>query len=241
MVLSVQISIISLISLAFLCAQSSRLGFAFARDRGLPFSGFFSKVNHQSHVPVNAICLVVVINMALMSIYFGSVTGFNTILAISTEGFCKCFNVPYTTQLLIMFRPILHHAVGSPSMGCWSGKGPEFIEGSYNRKFGVWLNILGLLYLAFACITFNFPSTNPINASNMNYTCAAVGVSVLTATVTWFATGSKQFSGPQAGCMLQGGAIHAHHVSESVDGSLETHIMDHKVMDPVVDNKAHTE
>jgi amino acid transporter len=113
MVLSVQISIISLISLAFLCAQSSRLAFAFARDGGLPFSGFFSKVNHQSHVPVNAICLVVVINMALMSIYFGSVTGFSTILAISTEG----FNVPYTTQLLIMFRPILHNAVGSPSMG----------------------------------------------------------------------------------------------------------------------------
>jgi choline transport protein len=90
---------------------------SFARDGGLPFSGFFSKVNHQSHVPVNAICLVVVINMALMSIYFGSVTGFSTILAISTEGFCKCFNVPYTTQLLIMFRPILHNAVGSPSMG----------------------------------------------------------------------------------------------------------------------------
>jgi choline transport protein len=26
----------------------------------------------------------------LMSIYFGSITGFNTILLISTEGFCKC-------------------------------------------------------------------------------------------------------------------------------------------------------
>jgi hypothetical protein len=125
--------------------------------------------------------------------------------------------------------------------GRWSGKGPEFIEGSYNLKFGVWLNILGLLYLAFACITFNFPSTYPISASNMNYTCAAVGVSVLIAAVTWFTTGSKQFSGPQAGGMLQGGVLHAHHFSESVDGSLENHIMDHKVMDPVVDNKAHTE
>ena len=89
MVLSVQISIISLISLAFLCAQNSRLAFAFARDGGLPFSKFFSKVDPKRHVPINAICLVV-INMALMSIYFGSVTGFNTILAISTKGFCKC-------------------------------------------------------------------------------------------------------------------------------------------------------
>jgi choline transport protein len=89
MALSVQISIISLISLAFLCAQSSRLAFAFARDGGLPFSSFFSKVNPKSQVPVNAICLVVAVNIVLMSIYFGSVTGFGTILAISTEGFCK--------------------------------------------------------------------------------------------------------------------------------------------------------
>jgi uncharacterized membrane protein YczE len=33
--------------------------------------------------------LVVAVNIVLMSIYFGSVTGFGTILAISTEGFCK--------------------------------------------------------------------------------------------------------------------------------------------------------
>lgn len=89
MVLSIQISIISLVSLAFLCAQSSRLAFSFARDGGIPFSRYFSKVDPKTHVPINAICLVVAVNIALMSIYFGSVTGFNTILAISTEGFCK--------------------------------------------------------------------------------------------------------------------------------------------------------
>jgi choline transport protein len=123
--------------------------------------------------------------------------------------------------------------------GRWTGKGPEFIEGSYNLKFGAWVNIIGLLYLAFAAITFNFPSVYPINASNMNYTSAAVGVSVLIAGVTWLTTGSKHFSGPQAGSMLQGGAIHARHVPSSVDSSLDTHMTDHKAMDPVVDNKAH--
>ncbi len=91
MLLAVQISVIGLVSLAFLCAQSSRLTFAFARDGGLPFSNFFSKVNKKSHVPVNAICLVVVVNIAFMSVYFGSVTAFGTILAISTEGFCKYY------------------------------------------------------------------------------------------------------------------------------------------------------
>jgi len=32
---------------------------------------------------------VLIINMALMSIYYGTVTGFNTVLAICTEAFCE--------------------------------------------------------------------------------------------------------------------------------------------------------
>ena len=88
--LTILITIIALISLAFLMAQSSRVIFSFARDRGLPFSGIISKVHPTLHVPVYSILLVLVINIALMSLYFGTVTGFNTVLAISTEAFCKC-------------------------------------------------------------------------------------------------------------------------------------------------------
>jgi choline transport protein len=64
-----------------------------ARDRGLPFSGIISKVHPTLHVPVYSILLVLVINMALMSIYFGTVEGFNTVLAICTEAFCKSSNI----------------------------------------------------------------------------------------------------------------------------------------------------
>ena len=83
------VTIIALVSLAFLMAQSSRVVFSFARDGGLPFSNIISYVHPTLHVPIYAIALVLVVNMALMSIYFGSITGFNTVLAISTEGFCK--------------------------------------------------------------------------------------------------------------------------------------------------------
>ena len=94
LVMSIAVTIIALVSLCFLCAQSSRVVFAFARDRGLPFSGFFAKVDRKRFVPINSILLVLGVNMALMSIYFGSVTGFNTVLAISTEGFCKADHIP---------------------------------------------------------------------------------------------------------------------------------------------------
>jgi choline transport protein len=100
LVMSICVTIIALVSLCFLCAQSSRVVFAFARDRGLPFSSFFSKVDRKLFVPVNSILLVLGVNMALMSIYFGSITGFNTVLAISTEGFCKPSQRPTSYPLM---------------------------------------------------------------------------------------------------------------------------------------------
>jgi len=86
--LTILVTVIALVSLWFLMAQSSRVVFSFARDRGLPFSDAISYVHPTLHTPVNAILVVLVVNIGLMSIYFGTVEGFNTVLAISTEAFC---------------------------------------------------------------------------------------------------------------------------------------------------------
>ena len=61
----------------------------------------------------------------------------------------------------------------------------------------VTVNFIGLTYLLFACITFNFPSVYPVNSENMNYTSAAVGVIMFVAAVTWFTAARKRFSGPE--------------------------------------------
>lgn len=58
------------------------------------------------------------------------------------------------------------------------------------------LNILGLLFLLFAAITFNFPTSYPVTHKSMNYTSAAIGVIGVIATVTWITTGKRKFSGP---------------------------------------------
>jgi amino acid transporter len=55
---------------------------------GLPFSDFLSKVEPKRSVPVNALCLTVFVQLALNSIYFGTLTGFETVISIATEGFC---------------------------------------------------------------------------------------------------------------------------------------------------------
>jgi choline transport protein len=53
-----------------------------------------------------------------------------------------------------------------------------------------------LIFLLFTSITFNFPSVNPVDPENMNYTSAAVGVVMIVAGVTWVTTAQSQFRGP---------------------------------------------
>ena len=66
-------------------------------------------------------------------------------------------------------------------------------------KYGIVLNIVGFVFLLFASITFNFPTVNPVNEENMNYTSAAIGVIGLISAVTWIMTGRKRFTGPDTG------------------------------------------
>jgi amino acid transporter len=83
------ITVIMFVSTISLITDGSRSLYAFARDHGLPFSGFLSQVSKKRQVPVNAVVVTVVIQMAFNSIYFGTVTGFNTVVSIATTGFCK--------------------------------------------------------------------------------------------------------------------------------------------------------
>ncbi|KAI1612688.1 amino acid transporter [Exophiala viscosa] len=209
--LTTLITVIALVSLCFLMAQSSRVIFSFARDHGLPFSDTISKVHPTLHVPVYSILTVLVVNMALMAIYFGSVTGFNTVLGISTEGFYLSYIMPLLMRI----------------WGRVSGRGE--IDSAYSLgRFGMLFNVIGILYLAFAAIVFNFPSTNPVNGSTMNYTSAAVGVSGLIATATWLTTGRTRFTGPQRGGILEGrgprlneDAHHVHPAHDPLKGNLK--------------------
>ena len=84
------ITVIGIFCAAALQAEGSRSLYAFARDNGLPFSSFWCKVSRgKTPVPTNAILLAGAVQMALCAIDFGTVTGFNTVIAIATEGFCE--------------------------------------------------------------------------------------------------------------------------------------------------------
>ena len=135
------ITVIVLVCANALLAEGSRSLFAFARDHGLPFSTIFAKVEPKRQVPVYAILLACAVQMALNSIYFGTLTGFNTVVSIATEGFCRSsFAVLPPVVSNISPRPFLCHATTrahnglvyrtckSPARTVYSGKLRHFLK-----------------------------------------------------------------------------------------------------------------
>lgn len=88
-ILSSLIAVIVIVAGNNLLAEGSRAVYAFARDNGLPFSKIFAKVESRRQVPMNAVFLTLAVQLALNAIEFGTTTGFETVISISTEGFCK--------------------------------------------------------------------------------------------------------------------------------------------------------
>lgn len=96
-------------------------------------------------------------------------------------------------------------ALFSRLLGCLSGHVTK-LDGPYSFSVpvSITLNAIGLLFLLFASITFNFPSTYPVDKDSMNYTSAAIGVIGLIGAITWFTTSRRQFTGPGAVSFLRG-------------------------------------
>jgi choline transport protein len=128
----------------------------------------------------------VLCRIALNSIYFGTFTCFATVIAIATEDFYLSYAMPLLVRILARFTGRARVLPGPYTLGKWA----------------IWLNSIGLLFLTFAAITFNFPSVAPVNEQNMNYCSAAIGVIGLVTIVTWVVDGRKNFRGPDAGGVL---------------------------------------
>ena len=179
--LSSLIVVIVLVCANALLAEGSRSLFAFARDHGLPFSSLFAKVESKRQVPVYAILLACAVQMALNSIYFGTLTGFNTVISIATEGFYLSYAMPLLARIL-----------------SWFTGDAKILSGPYNLgRWGIIMNVVGLSFLVFTSITFNFPTLAPVDSGNMNYTSAAIGIIGLISIITWLISGRKDFTGPQ--------------------------------------------
>lgn len=100
---SICLMIFPLICLLFatigIMTTSSRMTYAFARDRGIPFSSFFAKIHPTLDVPVNALMLTTGLVIIFGCIFLGSNSAFNAIVSASVVALGISYGIPPAINL----------------------------------------------------------------------------------------------------------------------------------------------
>jgi amino acid transporter len=134
-----------MIALSIFCgmtnmATDSGQLFAFARDHGVPFSGFFSAVAIGWDIPLNAVLFTITISCLLSIINIGSLIAFNQ---ITSSSLCALLS-PYTVSISCMALKRIH-------------KEPLLQSHLVLGRWGLPINLLSLGFLLLAFIMIFFP------------------------------------------------------------------------------------
>ncbi|EXJ73826.1 uncharacterized protein A1O5_03588 [Cladophialophora psammophila CBS 110553] len=160
-------------------ATGSRQIFAFARDRGVPFSNWVAYVPKGWDIPLNGVIFTVVVSCLLSLINIGSQIAFNQLTSLGLCALLSSYIVSISCMAIKRIRkePLL------PS---------KFSLGRY----GLAINLLsvGFLLLAFIMIFFP-PGPNP-NPQTMNWAIVVYGGVVFSSLTYYVFRGRFRYAGP---------------------------------------------
>ena len=155
---------------------NSRMTYAFSRDGALPGSRLWKQVNPRTGTPTNSIWLCVVIAAILVLPSLWNTTAYLAATSIAIIGLYIAYVAPvFLRRLNPDFRP------GPWTLGRWSPA----------------VGWIAIVWVIIICILFILPTASPITATTFNFTIVAVAIVVGAATIWWFASARKWFTGPR--------------------------------------------
>ena len=155
---------------------NSRMSYAFARDGALPGSRIWKKVNPRTGTPTNSIWLCVTISTLLVLPSLWNTTAYAAATSIAVIGLYIAYVGPVLLRRL----------------------NPDFQPGPWHLgKWSAPIGWIAIVWVAIICVLFVLPTAGPVTALNFNYTIFAVVVVVGAATIWWFASARKWFTGPK--------------------------------------------
>lgn len=176
----------ALITLMCLCstisnvATASRQMFAFARDRGLPFSSFLCRVKPGWDIPLNAVLVSFIITCLLSLINLGSAVAFNAIVSLTVGAILSSYIISISC---VAIRKIRNDHPLPPAR--WS-----------LGKSGLPINIAAVLFLLVIYVFAFFPLASPVTPETMNWSSLIYGFIVVFAIVYYFVHGRNVYDGP---------------------------------------------
>ncbi|KAH0287410.1 amino acid transporter, partial [Aureobasidium sp. EXF-3399] len=161
-------------------AAGSRQIFSFARDKGMPFSGWFRQiVTIGTPIPLNAILFSLSITVVLALINLGSTTAFNSIVGLlaGSGGFSYSISIACVLWRKICKRPLPQ---GRFSLG----------------RSGIPINMFAVLYMIQQAIISFFPMFASVTVKMMNYGCVMFGGVAIISIVYYLVRGRHVYKGP---------------------------------------------
>ncbi|KAI4192638.1 MAG: hypothetical protein LQ346_004218 [Caloplaca aetnensis] len=180
-------------------ASSSRQLYAFARDRGLPFSSFLSKVHstnpgpllqfqgfsdtHQVQpgraIPLNSILVCFIVTCLLSLINIGSTVAFNAIVSLGAAALLSSYIISISCILLKRCRGEVLRS-RRWSLGRWGGP----------------VNLAAVIFLLLFYFFSFWPLFAETTAATMNWSVAIYGAVVVFAVTYYYAYGRHVYDGP---------------------------------------------
>jgi choline transport protein len=174
--------------------STSRQVFAFARDGGMPFRSWLSKVQipaslksnliveqvERETVPQNAVIFTCVITMLLSLINLGSSVAFNAIISLQLLSLMST----YCISIGCVFYQRLKGGHSLPNAQWTLGRA------------GVWVNGIGFFYCLFILFWCGWPGAKEVTATNFNWSSVMFAGVFLFALGYYAVRGRKNYDGP---------------------------------------------
>lgn len=175
------------ILLQFICFTATqalaRTVFAFSRDRLLPLSSVWRKVNSTTGTPLYAVWFSVFWCIAINLIGLGSYTAILGVFNITAIALDWSYIIPVVCKLL------------------WN----RFEPGPWHMgKYSTAVNLWAVIWTVFVSVIFFFPTSRPVDGETMNYAIVFMAFILLCAMVYWYVRGKKFYVGPLKETTIQG-------------------------------------
>jgi len=175
-------------------ATASRLIWAFARDRGLPFSRHVSKVQIGTSIPIYAVIIASSVACIIGLINLGSSAAFNDVISLSVSSLYASYII---TEGFLLYRRVTgginpRNAINNTSKPGQLVWGPFHLPGI----FGILVNLFAVCFGVIIFVFSFFPVATPVEAVTMNFSVLMTGSVIMFAIFYYIVWARKVYKGP---------------------------------------------
>lgn len=157
---------------------ASRCTWAFARDKAIPLSRVWSKVDDRHGTPIWALFLTTVVQMLLGLINLGSTSAFLAFVSVGVMALAVTYAIPVVISMADWRKEVNEAPWHMPSLVGWV------------------VNVVAVLWIAFEVALFSMPVALPVTEVSVNY-AIVVFVGFMVMSGVWYAVyACKVYKGP---------------------------------------------